>query len=79
MKLPSHNSASCAIFGHNYFKIKNNASKSVIVCSCCGHTTNDDFFNELNDNYNLNLNILALIRYLFVLKRKAMSFSFTNN
>lgn len=75
MKLTSHNSASCAIFGHNYFKVKNNALKSVIVCSVCGHTTNDDFYSDLNDSYTSNLSIQTLLRHLFVLKRKALSFS----
>lgn len=70
MKLSSHTSAPCAIFGHNFFKVKSNASETVIICNCCGHKTNEVFYNDLNDNFTSNLSIQTLLRHLFILKRK---------
>lgn len=70
MKLTSHNSAPCTIFGHNFFKVKTNALEAVILCSCCGHKTNEEFYNDLNDSFASNLNIQKLLRHLFILRRK---------
>lgn len=65
-----HNSMPCAVFGHNYFKPKDNNFNNIIECRCCGYSATQEQLLAVDLHYSKKKDFDILMRKLFSLQRK---------